>query len=435
MTELPQKYQNEMRELLGEEYDAYIASFDTPSYHGLRVNTNKISVADFLKQFPYELTPIPWTTDGFYYQESDPVSKHPYYYAGLYYIQEPSAMLPAESLPIEPYDKVLDVCAAPGGKSTKLAVKLQNTGVLFANDISASRAQALVRNIERFGVQNAIVMAEDANKFKKYFPAYFDKILIDAPCSGEGMFRKENHLIKSWLERDSEYYVPIQKEIVKNCLEMLKDGGSIVYSTCTFSPKEDEEVIQYAMSLEPSLHVVPLPQCEGFVQNAYGTKLFPHRIHGEGHFVCLLQKGTAGKETHVPSIHKYHQGPVHMELMDGEEVVMKEKHYFVPNCGVDTKGLRILRSGLLLGLEKNGRFEFDGALAMAMKESEADNVIQLSSTDDRVLRYLKGETLDLSDQKVEDGYALVCVDHQPLGFAKITKNVFKNKYPKGWIYH
>jgi len=435
MTELPQKYQNEMRELLGEEYDAYIASFDTPSYHGLRVNTNKISVADFLKQFPYELTPIPWTTDGFYYQESDPVSKHPYYYAGLYYIQEPSAMLPAESLPIEPYDKVLDVCAAPGGKSTKLAVKLQNTGVLFANDISASRAQALVRNIERFGVQNVIVMAEDANKFKKYFPAYFDKILIDAPCSGEGMFRKENHLIKSWLERDSEYYVPIQKEIVKNCLEMLKDGGSIVYSTCTFSPKEDEEVIQYAMSLEPSLHVVPLPQCEGFVQNAYGTKLFPHRIHGEGHFVCLLQKGTAGKETHVPSIHKYHQGPVHMELMDGEEVVMKEKHYFVPNCGVDTKGLRILRSGLLLGLEKNGRFEFDGALAMAMKESEADNVIQLSSTDDRVLRYLKGETLDLSDQKVKDGYALVCVDHQPLGFAKITKNVFKNKYPKGWIYH
>lgn len=435
MINLPEKYQNEMKELLGEEYDAYIASFDMPSCHGLRVNTNKITVEDFIKQFPYALSPIPWTTDGFYYHETDPVSKHPYYYAGLYYIQEPSAMLPAESLPIEPYDKVLDVCAAPGGKSTKLAVKLKNTGVLFANDISASRAQVLVKNIERFGVKNAMVMAEDSNKFKRYFPAYFDKILIDAPCSGEGMFRKENHLIKTWLEHDSDYYVPIQKEIVKNCLEMLKDGGSIVYSTCTFSSKEDEEVIQYALSLEPSLHVVPILQCEGFAQNAYGTKLFPHRIHGEGHFVCLLQKGTAKKGMHEPTIVNYSEEPVHMQMIDGQEVTIKENHYFVPNCGVDTKGLRLLRSGLLLGQEKKGRFEFDGALAMAMKESEADNVIEFANEDERVLRYLKGETLDISDQKVKDGYALVCVDHQPLGFAKITKNVFKNKYPKGWIYH
>lgn len=435
MIELPEKYKNEIRELLGDEYDAYIASFNTPSFHGLRVNTNKISVEDFLKQFPYELEPIPWTTDGFYYQEADPVSKHPYYYAGLYYIQEPSAMLPAETLPIEPYDKVLDVCAAPGGKSTKLAVKLHDTGVLFANDISVSRSQALLKNIERFGVKNAFVMAEDSNKFKTHFPQYFDKILIDAPCSGEGMFRKENSLIKSWVERDSDYYVPIQKEIVKNCLEMLKDGGSIVYSTCTFSPKEDEEVIQYALSLEPSLHVIPLTMHEGFTQNAYGTKLFPHRIKGEGHFVTLLQKGEQQTKQIHPIETDYNVFPVKMKLWNGNETVMNEKHYFIPDCGADTKGLRILRSGLLLGEDKKGRFEFDGALAMAMKESEAENVINLSMNDERVLRYLKGETLDISDQNVKDGYALVCVDHQPLGFAKITNHVFKNKYPKGWIYH
>lgn len=435
MTELPEQYKKEMKELLGEEYDAYLASFSVPCFHGLRVNTNKISAADFCKQFPYPLRPIPWTTDGFYYQEEDPVSKHPYYYAGLYYIQEPSAMLPAETLPVQLGDRVLDVCAAPGGKSTKLAMKLQDTGVLFANDISASRAQALVRNLERFGVRNAIVMAEDAKKFKTYFPSYFDEILIDAPCSGEGMFRKENHLIQSWVERGSAYYVPIQKEIVKNCLSMLKDGGRIAYSTCTFSRQEDEEVIQYALSLDPALHVLPVPMQEGFVQNEFGTKLYPHRIQGEGHFVSLLQKGERKNTVCLDGKVPYHVFPVKMDLPEGKEICLNQKHYFVPDCGVDTKGLRILRSGLLLGEEKNGRFEFDGALAMAMKETDAENVISLSLDDERVLRYLKGETLNIADLSVKDGYALVCVDHQPLGFARITNAVFKNKYPKGWIYH
>ena len=435
MMELPEKYQKEMKELLGEEYDAYLASFEQPSFYGLRVNTNKISVKDFLARFPYPLEPVPWTDNGFYYRSEDPVTKHPYYYAGLYYIQEPSAMMPAAVMPVEPDDRILDVCAAPGGKSTELGAKLKGTGVLFANDISVSRAQALVKNIERFGIRNSFVMAEDAAKFKTYFPSYFDKILIDAPCSGEGMFRKENSLIKSWLERDSAYYAPIQKNIVKNCIEMLKEGGCIVYSTCTFSPKEDEEIIQYALSLEPSLHVLPLPQQPGFIQNAYGTKLFPHRIHGEGHFVCLLQKGEKKEEMFVSTVTSYDVFPVHLQLQNGHMLSLHDKQYFVPDCGVDTKGLRILRSGLLLGEEKKGRFDFDGALAMAMKESDAENVIRFSMDDERVVRYLKGETLDISDQKVKDGYALVCVDHQPLGFAKISGNVFKNKYPKGWIYH
>ena len=216
---------------------------------------------------------------------------------------------------------------------------------------------------------------------------------------------------------------------------MLKDGGCIVYSTCTFSPKEDEEIIQYALSLEPSLRVVPVKYQEGFVQNQYGTKLFPHRIHGEGHFVCLLQKGEKRSQQKSSAPYDYHVSPVHMQLYDGSETVMNNRHYFIPDCGVDTKGLRILRSGLLLGEEKKGRFEFDGALAMAMKEREAENVLNFSKDDERVIRYLKGETLDITDMHVNDGYALVCVDHQPLGFAKISKHVFKNKYPKGWIFH
>jgi NOL1/NOP2/sun family putative RNA methylase len=435
MIELPETYQREMKELLQDEYASYEASFAQPCFHGLRVNTDKISVSEFLALFPYPLEPVPWCENGFYYRAADPVAKHPYYYAGLYYIQEPSAMLPAAVLPIEKNDCVLDVCAAPGGKSTELGTKLAGTGLLFANDISVSRSHALLRNIERFGIANAFVMAEDPQKLEGYFPHYFDKILIDAPCSGEGMFRKENSLIRSWMENGSSHYVPIQKEIVKCCLAMLKDGGTMVYSTCTFSPQEDEEIIQYACSLDPSLHILPIRKTDGFVQNAYGTKLFPHRIHGEGHFVCLLQKGTAKKANDdMPSI-IWQRAPVHIELPIGKEEIINDKHLFVPACGIDTKGIRILRSGLLLGEEKKDRFEFDGALAMALKEKDCDNVLNFSAADERAIRYLKGETLDISDQTVKDGYALVCVDAQPLGFAKITHHVFKNKYPKGWIYH
>lgn len=436
MKNLPQKYVVEMEALLGkEECEKYLSSFDIPAHHGLRVNTSKISVSDFLANFPYELKPVPWCSNGFYYNEEDPVTKHPYYYAGLYYIQEPSAMLPAETLPVEHGDKVLDICAAPGGKSTELAVKLNGTGVLFSNDISASRAQILLKNLEKFGTRNAIVMAEDSNKFKKYFPNYFDKILIDAPCSGEGMFRKESHLIQSWIERDSSYYVPIQKEIVKNCLEMLADGGSIVYSTCTFSPCEDEEVIQYALSLEPNLKVIPLPYHEGFVQNEYGTKLFPHRINGEGHFVCLLQKGMPQpKQTITTKKTSIRYPGIHLEVESGQQAKIKDKTYYIPKCDVDLKGLRILRSGLLLSESKKGREEVEPILALALKEKEAEQSLHLDCNDARVLKYLKGETIDISSENLKDGYVLVCVDHYPLGFAKITKGIFKNKYPKAWIY-
>ena len=436
MKELPGKYKEEMQRLLKEEYEDYLQSFEKPSYHGLRVNTMKISVKDFLSSFPYELKPVPWTSDGFYYNPQDPVTKHPYYHAGLYYVQEPSAMLPGEVMPVQPYDRVLDVCAAPGGKSTELGVKLHGTGVLFANDVSVSRCQPLLKNIERFGIRNAFVMAEDSDRFKDRFQGFFDRILIDAPCSGEGMFRKEPHLIESWKERDSSYYVPIQKKIVRNCVSMLKEGGTIVYSTCTFSPAEDEEIVRYALSLDPELHVVPVPHTEGFVQNAYGTKLFPHRIHGEGHFVSILQKGKYTEHADVAShIDEFVQAPVHMNLMDGSFQNIQNRKYYVPDIPVDLKGLRVLRSGLLLGKAKKNRFVPEGTLPLSLKEGEYDHVIDFDQKDERVMRYLKGETLAISDRNAEDGTAVVCVDGHPLGFAKINDGHFKNQYPKGWILH
>lgn len=436
MNLLPDTYEKEMKKLLGNEYEAYIHSFDRPVYHGLRVNTLKISTEDFLKQFPYHLEPIPWTDNGFYYNPDDPVTKHPYYFAGLYYIQEPSAMLPGAVMPIEPDDRVLDVCAAPGGKSTELGARLNGTGILVSNDISVSRCQALVKNIERAGIRNAFVMAENTGHLKDYFKGYFDKILIDAPCSGEGMFHKEPSLINSWKEHGPSYYVEKQKEIIRDCLSMLKEGGMLVYSTCTFSACEDEEMIQYALSLDDSLHVIPVTYKEGFIQNAYGTKLFPHKVKGEGHFVSLLQRGNKKEEKKTDhTITKWHQDTIHIDFYNTNIQSIHNHVYAVPETDMDMRGLRILRSGLLLGEEKKNRFELEGTLGCILKEEECDQVLNLSDDDERVIRYLKGETLMIDDFHLKDGIVLVTVDHHALGFGKVTHGQFRNKYPKGWIYH
>lgn len=231
---LPENYLAAMKELLGEEYEAYLASFEEPKSLGLRVNTRKISVEDFLKLTPFHLTPVPWTENGFYYEEGEAVTRHPHYYAGLYYIQEPSAMIPASRLPIEPGDRVLDLCAAPGGKATELGARLMGTGVLLANDISNSRAKGLLKNLELFGIGNMFVTSETPEKLCRFYEGCFDKILIDAPCSGEGMFRRDPSMVKSWEEHGPAYYAQLQREILESAVRLLAPGGKLLYSTCTF---------------------------------------------------------------------------------------------------------------------------------------------------------------------------------------------------------
>ena len=242
---LPERFETRMKEMLQDEFGAYEAELERPCYHGLRVNTAKISVEDFLKLSPFELKPVPWCPNGFYYDESEQPAKHPYYYAGLYYIQEPSAMTPASVIPIEEGDRVLDICAAPGGKSTELAAKLHGTGLLVSNDISNSRAKALLKNLELFGVPNMLVLSEPSNVIADNFEGFFDKILIDAPCSGEGMFRKANSMVKAWETNGVELFVNLQHSILKEMIRCLKPGGTMVYSTCTFSPEENEQAMDF----------------------------------------------------------------------------------------------------------------------------------------------------------------------------------------------
>ena len=249
---LPSEFVHKMRALLGEEYEAYLSCFEEPRYYGLRVNTKKISVDEFQKICPFEIHPVPWIANGFYY-DGDQVSpaRHPYYAAGLYYLQEPSAMTPANRIPICPGDRVLDVCAAPGGKTTELGARLAGAGVLVANDISSSRAKGLLKNVELFGIGNVLVLSEEPGKLIPYFTEYFDKILIDAPCSGEGMFRKDRRMIRAWEEHGPEFFSRLQRSILMQAAEMLRPGGLLLYSTCTFDASENEGSIAYLLEHHP----------------------------------------------------------------------------------------------------------------------------------------------------------------------------------------
>ncbi|WP_334073325.1 MULTISPECIES: RsmF rRNA methyltransferase first C-terminal domain-containing protein [Paenibacillus] len=321
--QLPVAFLKRMEALLGDEYNDFLASYDNPRYAGIRVNTLKIGVPEFREISPFELRPIPWCDSGFYVDESLRPGKHPYYHAGLYYIQEPSAMAPAEVLEVRPGDRVLDLCAAPGGKSTQIAAKLNGQGMLVTNDISAERTKALAKNMELYGVRNAIVLNETPERIAQAFPAYFNKILIDAPCSGEGMFRKDEDMARQWERHSIAKCTVMQRDILGTAASLLAPGGRIVYSTCTFAPEENEAQIAGFLEQNPEFELIPLPEGGGFLPgrpdwlamlaegeltlpegasapvpalsgpSAAATsrcgRLWPHRVEGEGHFLAVLQ--------------------------------------------------------------------------------------------------------------------------------------------------
>lgn len=449
---LPIKFQEKMKQLLGEEeYQVYVDSFEQKNKSGLRINTQKISVEDFLKISPFALEPVPWTTNGFYYNKEVQPAKHPYYFAGLYYLQEPSAMSPAAFLPVNPGEKVLDLCAAPGGKTTELGVKLQGKGVLISNDISHSRAKALLKNVELFGISNALVVSESPAKLATRFGGYFDKILIDAPCSGEGMFRKDPPIMKNWEKTGVDFYANLQREILTEAVKMLRPGGMLLYSTCTFSPEENEQSIEYLLSLDESLSLVELPMYEGFDKGhiewgVTGNKdlektrrIWPHKVAGEGHYVALLQKAKDSMPlgSYVPYSYKKPKLPkevmefmseTNLEIDETRILVNQDYVYYLPEELADFTGLRTLRTGLLLGIMKKNRFEPSQALAMALTKDGFCNAISIS--EENWIKYLKCETIQVEEGK--DGMALICAGQYPLGWGKNNKGTLKNKYRAGW---
>lgn len=436
---LPELFLNEIESLLGNEKQAFLDQYNQPPHSGLRVNRLKISVADFLKISPFKLRPIPWTGDGFYYDEADRPAKHPYYHAGLFYLQEPSAMAPVSVLDPRSGDKVLDLCACPGGKTLQIASALGGTGVIVANDISTSRIKALIRNIEMAGVTNALVLNENEAALGQRFAGVFDKVLVDAPCSGEGMFRKDSKAVAAWSAHSPGHYRLLQDNLLDQAGIMLKSGGRLAYSTCTFNRLENEFALEAFMQRFPEFtRATPNPSL-GLDQRTGFGRLWPHLHGGEGHFAGLLEKSADGydsppmiaetRQTDATASFRAFEKESLLTAMEGSFLRIQDRLYLMPVGLPSTERLRVIRSGWYLGEEKNGRFIPSGALAMGLKPEQVKRVIRLEVDQFEVIRYLKGETISVDG---EDGMNLVCLGHFPLGWGKLNQGVLKNQYPPAW---
>lgn len=428
MTNLPIQFLSDMKNILGDEYDDFLKSYDDLRTTGLRLNTMKLT-EDKLKSLDlFKLEGIPWSQEGFYYDENiNRPGKNPLHDAGAYYLQEPSAMSVVPKLDIQEGDKVLDLCAAPGGKSTYILSKLNNTGLLVSNEINNIRIKFLGENLERFGAKNSIITNTDSNNLRNVFTGYFDKIVIDAPCSGQGMFRKDEVAIKDWSHSKVLECQSIQREIIRDGFAMLKNGGTLVYSTCTFSKEENEVIINEFMDEH-------IDDAELVIME----RLWPHKVKGEGHFVAKIRKN---KEEYCSTKYVKYK-PLNKELKDYKEFeknflnieikkdfyLKGENLYLLPQDCPDTNKLKVLRTGLHLGTLKKNRFEPSHALSHYLHINEAKFVEDLRIDDKRALEYLRGNTINTEKNR---GWVLVAIEGIPLGWGKESNGILKNHYPKG----
>lgn len=455
---LPIEFEKKMKAFLGDEWDDFLYSYDNNRFQALRFNTLKVQSHEEIMRILMVLEissdkRVSWANEAYYFDENVRPGKHPYHEMGLYYIQEPSAMSAAALLAPKPGMRVLDLCAAPGGKSTQLATYLGDSGLLVSNEINTQRSRILSQNIERMGIKNAIVTNEDSFVLASHFPGFFNAIQVDAPCSGEGMFRKLPEAVEQWSLENVAICAARQKEILDNAAVMLKPGGVIVYSTCTFSKEENEDVIECFLERHPDF---TLEEMERF---------WPHKVDGEGHFVAkLVRRGCvdtglkADRKTKKNKNSKNRKNETkpaltkeNMKLLsefldetisedmaawikNSRLVMFGEQLYRLPDMEVDIKGLKVQRAGLHIGEFKKQRFEPSHSLALALKISEAKNVVKLTWDDPQTTGFFNGQSVMLSDEQTAEckkGWALVCVDGYPAGWGKVNGAQVKNHYPKG----
>lgn len=455
--QLPTAFVEKYHQLLGDEAPAFLASFDQPSHAGFRVNPLKpgLPTATVNKS----TGKVPYVPTGYYGQVNGKSLDH---VTGWVYSQEPSAMYVGEVVAPQPGERVLDLCAAPGGKSTHLISLMQDQGLLVANEIFRKRAKVLEENLERWGTRSTVVMNESPEELEKQFPEFFDRILIDAPCSGEGMFRKEPAGIEYWNPDYPAECANRQRKIIASAIKMLKPGGILVYSTCTFAPEEDEQNIAWLLDHYPTMTMVDVKKYPGMDNGrpdwangnpelTKAVRLFPHHIAGEGHFIAKLRYGDPVTPAPVAKAQKKRRskrgrgqqsGLSKDQLAEFQAVqqalvpdyqphhllTFGDQLYDLPAGIDDLTDLTVLRPGLHLGTFKKRRFE--PALAWALALDPATVSLQIALSLDQWRQYVHGDTIQAGHNLPNGWYLLVC-DHHSCGFGKLVNGTIKNFYPKG----
>lgn len=429
-----------MKDLLQEEYADFEKALTQDQEKALFFNINKGDYQSLIEKF--NLKPHHLVQDGYYFDSHLKLGKHPYHDCGRYYIQEPSAMIVASLLDLQPGDKVFDLCAAPGGKSCYVASHLKQTGLVVANDINPLRAGILSSNIERLGLTNTIVTNTAPEKIADQLPEYFDKVILDAPCSGEGMFRKLDQAVETWSIDKVKECVAIQKQLVEVAYKALKPGGQLIYSTCTYNREENEEIVSLLLASHPDLELIPIPLQNGMMPGiGYEEccRLYPHHHLGEGQFIALFKKTENPISKKIPlqkaTITKAQKQLVnlfykdHLTIPAPSYLIENKQHIYAisPDFPILNR-IKILRQGLYLGECKKGRFEPSYALSHTLKKSDLQRYVCFDEEDEAIRAYLRGETLPGIGKK---GYGVIFVGDDPLSFYKESNNTIKNLIPKG----
>ncbi len=425
---LPQDFLNRMRHQLGEEYPVFLQSLERPRAVALRLNPLK----EEKLSLPFVGDAVPWEPMGYYYDPAARPGLHPYHDAGVYYLQEASAMSAVALLDPQPGERICDLCAAPGGKSTQIAGRLMGEGFLLCNEINPKRAKILSGNIERMGIANAMVTNEHPEHLAEHLPGYFDRVLIDAPCSGEGMFRKEEAAVTDWSQQTVEMCARRQAEILDSGAKLVRPGGRLVYSTCTFAPEENEQAVADFLQRHPDFEPESV-EAPWFTPVGKGQfRMWPHRLLGEGHFGAVLRRkgeeeadGESISGEKLPKLWTAFAQQMAIELPEGKAVTFGTRLYWAPVQMPPLNGLKVLRPGLELGELKKDRFEPAHALALWLKECRCTQT--LDSNGQKIWDYLSGNVIPTSKK----GWCLVTVDSYPIGWGKGDGTQLKNHYPKG----
>jgi NOL1/NOP2/sun family putative RNA methylase len=455
---LPEAFLSRMQIQLGNEYADFLASYEQPPDVGLRVNTLKLSPEQFTSLTTDAISPIPWCPAGFVVPPDSRPGKHPYHAAGLYYLQDPAAQAVAELLAPKPGERVLDLSAAPGGKATHLAALMQSEGLLVANDVHPKRVRDLAKNIERWGARNVAITNAMPPQLVAHFGAFFDRVLVDAPCSGEGMFRKDPASRLEWMPKLVDSCALRQDAILDDAAKLVRPGGVLAYSTCTFAPEENEGTLARFLEAHTEFELVAPPQFPGFyhgrpewLEGAYpdselerSVRLWPHKAPGEGHFIALLRRSEDASELpDSPAPFQVNNLPteVQRDFVEFVESTLSWRPtsdrlallgsylYLIPEGLPDLRGLSVIHWGWWLGTAKKNRFEPSHALAMGLRAEDIRQSLLLDGNDLQLMRYLRGEVLPSPGT---NGWVLVTVDGFPLGWGKRVQGRLKSHLPT-WL--